>query len=477
MNTMQKIAKRNNIQAVSKRCTISEMISESYKVLYECEVGTPLYRLAENHISNVKSNFEDMPTLTKDLSVLRGLVALGESAKVYESDIIPEDTQDFADEMKLNKKNLGNDEDVEELDDADVINEEEEVDLGDVDELDDRDVINEEDSDLEDEEIIEEDEEEVIEEDEEEESEDDQITPEELNELKKHLREIRKARRVKESKKVRRAPVRESRNWCDEATAMRAALKHFRESSTNKAFYNTFSKMNGRLGQKKPLTLQESILLYKATNSAMTQLAVELEHNPEFIYTFRECTSILSEDTKKLLECIRKHESPSASLVKSLRTFSNILLESDDLKDEYEDEETLINEDDAEPIVAPEEELEEDEESVEDIPAEEDIVEESEEEEIIEEEDEIPEEEEEVLEEEDEESVEDEELLEEDDEEEESPIVAPEEEEAEITEDDVDPEMDAEISDEEAELLKQKLEEIRNSRKLKESKKRSSRRK
>lgn len=460
MKNIQKVGTRNQLKFDAvHRYNLSDMISESYKLLFDCEVDSKLYKLVECHINNVRENPEKLDSLSRDLSVLKGLRKLGESAVIKESDI-PQDTEEFTDDMGMSQKNLGSDSDVEEMDNADVINEDEELEVSDEEEIIEEN--EEEEEDLLEDEVAEEetmeesDEEEVPAEEIEEDENQDDLTQEELQELKKHLKEMRRARKVSEAKQVK--AVKESRTWAAEKSSMKAALKHFSESSKNKAFYRTFSKMSGRLNSKNPLTLAESILLYKAANSAMTQLTVELEHNPGFIYTFKECTDILSKDTTSLLECIRGHKTPSHSLVESLRHFSQILLESEEENFDDEYEETPVEE--QEEIVDTEEEITETEETEEiESPVEEqeeisdeEVVEESEDEEVLD-----PEEVEESEEISDEES---EEITEESDE------ITSEEisgEEIEAPSEDLE-EDDSEITDEEAEELRKKLEEIRQNK-------------
>ena len=108
-------------------------------------------------------------------------------------------------------------------------------------------------------------------------------------------------------------------------------LKNFKTLSKDKAFMKTFKKLDKKLHEGTALTRQESINLYKAANSAMTQLTIELEKNPEFLETFRESTAILSNDVNSLLESMQRGKAPSKATMKSLAKFSEALLcESDD---------------------------------------------------------------------------------------------------------------------------------------------------
>lgn len=394
MSNFEKLCQRNNLEVRGRRYSLSQLISESYQTLYSCELDSPLYRLTESHIADVRRHPDDLSRLSNQLEVLKGLSRLGESAKIQESDISEEEEDTLEEDADLDtledKDVINEDSDMDTIEDRDVINED-----ADMETLEDKDVINE-DADMEtldDKDVINEDSDmdtledrDVIDEGEDLESEDDEITPEELQELKKHLKEIRRARESAKPKAPK--SQRESRSWTSERSSMTKALKNFRESSTKKAFFKSFSKLHERMKEDRPLSLDESLLLYKASNSTMTHLAVELEHNPEFIYTFRECTALLARDNESLLECIRRQEAPSQSLIESYKNFSSILLESEDFDDEISDEEEEVIMDSEkeldtptveEPEIPAEEELEESEEE-EEIPAPEEEMEESEEE-------------------------------------------------------------------------------------------------
>lgn len=119
--------------------------------------------------------------------------------------------------------------------------------------------------------------------------------------------------------------TRESKKPVVESTSYKG-LENFSKNSSSKAFYKTFKKMHESLKEGKALTRQESMNLYKAANSAMTQLSVELEHNPEFLETFKECTAILSADVTSLLESMKRGKAPSKKTMKSLAKFSEALL-------------------------------------------------------------------------------------------------------------------------------------------------------
>lgn len=301
MKTIEKLAERNNVKVHGRRYTLSKLISESYKTLYNCEVNSPMYKLTESLIESIQENPSDIDNHSKDLETLKAIQEMGDEAdfdmeepKEEEELPTPEDLDEEAEEEEIVSPEV-------------PVEEEEEIEVAP----------------------------EVPAED------DPSISPEELDELRKHLKEMRRARMVKESKTSKR--VKES-SWSNELSTMSAALKSFRESSNKKAFYKSLSKLEPRLQKDSaPLSIQESIALYKSTNSAMTHLAVELEHNPGFIYTFRECSAILVRDNESLLECISSRKSPSKKLVESFRNFASILLESESIEDE---EDTLMEEND-----------------------------------------------------------------------------------------------------------------------------------
>lgn len=112
---------------------------------------------------------------------------------------------------------------------------------------------------------------------------------------------------------------------CNESTSYRG-LKNFKKQSESKAFYKTFKKMHESLKEGKALTRQESIDLYKAANSALTQMSIELEHNPEFLKTFNESSTLLSADVNSLRESLARGKAPSKKTMKSLAKFSESLL-------------------------------------------------------------------------------------------------------------------------------------------------------
>lgn len=147
----------------------------------------------------------------------------------------------------------------------------------------------------------------------------DDLTDEELEELAKHLENIRKERK---SNKIAESQIEESK----EVNESYKGLENFKKQSVSKPFYKTFKKMHDSLKEGKALTRKESIDLYKASNSALTQLSIELEHNPEFLDTFKESVTLLSKDVNSLLESLSRGKAPSKATMKSLAKFSESLL-------------------------------------------------------------------------------------------------------------------------------------------------------
>lgn len=312
MLMLESIKVRNKLNGDHRRYSLAEMVSESYRVLYSCKRGTSLYKLVEAHINDVRENPTELDKLSENLHLLKQAAKLGSKVRINEDELAqtkPDKT--LTDESKT--------EDVEQEEGPDVIDEADERFqakkslLPTVDEI-------------------------------------------ELKEktCKESIKKALSKKSVKESEIVvstADATVAiETEDEVEELEALpteeepvvyeskvrsykncKGGLKNFCESSRSKAFYKTFKRMSESLkDSKKKLTLSESISLYKAANSAMTQLAIELEHNPGFLKTFTECTSLLSRDTRNLLTCIKTKRAPHRSVLESLSSFSNVLLEEDE---------------------------------------------------------------------------------------------------------------------------------------------------
>lgn len=122
-------------------------------------------------------------------------------------------------------------------------------------------------------------------------------------------------------------------------------LKSFRENAKSKVFYKELGKFNKFIAEKKPITIAESMNLYKASNSCLTHLTVELGKDAKFANTYNECTKMLASDNMSLLESIRSGKSPSGKLLENFVKFTNVLLESDtELDHEVYDDEVEVDE-------------------------------------------------------------------------------------------------------------------------------------
>lgn len=121
---------------------------------------------------------------------------------------------------------------------------------------------------------------------------------------------------------------------------MYEGLSDFSKKSSSKAFYKTFKKMRESLSTGSTLTRKETFDLYKAANSAMTQLGIELEHNPSFMKKFKESVDHLSVDVSNVLKSICSNRAPSKRTMKSLSRFAESLIREENDKyteDNYDD--------------------------------------------------------------------------------------------------------------------------------------------
>lgn len=275
---------------VVRRYDLSTMISESYKACYDSPEGSNLRKLAESHLSDVKNNPTDIDRLSRQLCVLKKVVRMTESGQLKDEDLVNKKSYDTVAPKKdrvIVKKEECNESLLDETDDV-------------------------------------------------------ELTDEEVEDLAKHLDSIRKER-----KEAKTTPKTDMTEKCEprklkkrtaEATKPRKlkkrveesnsyqGLQNFKKQSKGKAFMKTFKKLDKKLHEGTTLTRQESIDLYKAANSAMTQLTIELEKNPKFLQSFRESTAILSNDVNSLLESMQRGKAPSKSTMKSLAKFSESLL-------------------------------------------------------------------------------------------------------------------------------------------------------
>jgi len=426
-----------------RRYSLSDMVSESYKLTFQCEKGTSLYKLAEAHLLDVKNHPTETDRLSKQLGTIKELKSLVESGQMKDEDLVPEKCYDEVEPKE--ERALGDmDEGLFKKKDpkADFQKRKEEFikrTVSDPNYLQKRDAREKADQ-----------EERAQREFRQrnpkiaykglEEAEEPDLTDEELEELTKHLETIRKERKAAASQP--QAPVEESKektlNEEDSsnfkvyqvimdvafpaeanpdsyglsfggsnskmisalATTLRnlgldmagdmisieddltdiyvegeyeffgesknvtesrsyKGLSDFAAKSKDKAFMKTFKKMHEKLKEGNALTRQEAINLYKAANSAMTHFSVELEHNPEFITIFKECTSILSKDVESVLGSLKEGKAPSKKTMKSLAKFSEALLLEDEEEEELppiEDEENDFISDEEGDIISEEEE-------------------------------------------------------------------------------------------------------------------------
>lgn len=394
-----------NKEVTFRRYALSEIISESYKSLYACEKGSNLHKLAEAHLTDVRSNPTDIDRLSRQLCKLKYLQKMVESNELEDEGIlVPEESHDKVEPEDI-KESIGEDE-LEEglfglgkkkntatpgksgkydaayakaLEKTPVVvklwrdksHKPEIVDYFDSN-LAAEGVVRRHQTDVDKSVVyrymtakeaesmgafvsvpskyvnkyLDEAEDISLEEETE-------LTEEEVQELAKHLEEIRKNKKIKESTSPEEeSDINESKSWGD------ISLAEFNKKSAGKAFVKTFKKLDAKLHEGTALTRQESITLYKAANSAMTHLSVELEHNPEFLPVFTESVTLLSTDVAKLLESMKNGKAPSKATMKSLAKFSEALLREAD-----EDEEELPHiEDEENEFVGDEEEVSAEEE-------------------------------------------------------------------------------------------------------------------
>ena len=295
MNNLESLRRRNNIKVNAKRCSLSEIISESYKALYACEEDSKLRPIVENHINDVRKNSSDLDSLSNNLAIIQGLVKLGENAKLDVEKRVKTQSNKSVRSLKescppKSRRPVAPEEDEDIQDSVDPSQDE---DFG-------------------------------------------ELTDEELEELTNHLKEIRaKKATVSESRRGIKCTTRRDMKECKSKKVTEGVaspswksidLSDFRKNCSSKAFFKTLKKMNPQLHEGNALTRQESINLYKATNSAMTQLSVELEHNPEFLSRFQECTSLLVDDVASVLGALKEGKAPSKKTMKSIAEFADALL-------------------------------------------------------------------------------------------------------------------------------------------------------
>ena len=290
MLNLKKLRESRGIREVHTRKPISDIISESYSLLYDCE-DPRLCKIIEAHINDIKSSPKELSKLASNLATLKTLVVECNKKPLTESEGLTDPRIEIKDDTDL-----------------DIDTEMKEI------------------TDLTDEEP---------EEAEVESREDKTETAEEFTDV------------VQESNK-----------------ASADQFKKFSENSRGKIFVKNLAKSTKLHESLKRYNLKESIGLYKAANSMMTQMAIELEHNESFKETFSVCSRVLGNAVSTLVESIRQEKPVKSKVLETLSKFSNALSLTEDediddfiewVDDEYEDSET----DDLDPTVADPEEVSE----------------------------------------------------------------------------------------------------------------------
>lgn len=133
----------------------------------------------------------------------------------------------------------------------------------------------------------------------------------------------------------------------------------FAENSRNKSFYRALSKVSSLNESTKRFDLTETLNTYKAANSAMTQMAIEYEHNPSFKETFTVLTSVLGKATKSILESIYTGAPITEKAGEIVSRFSKVICEDEQedvddfidwVSDEYQDDKEGTTEESSEDV-------------------------------------------------------------------------------------------------------------------------------
>lgn len=379
-NLLERLSANVSSDVQVRRYSLSDMISESYKAYYGATKDSRLQRLAESHLNDVRDNPTDIERLSEQLCYLKELVRMQESGEIKDitvekrkpaKEALKESENCSLKDTKPSKKDLEETEDPKETideDDTPELTEEEVEELA-----------------------------KHLEEIRKKNGEPPKKDVEESTNPRKGLKVVNKKRESVEEAEdpkvqwtsacfdfshhgsydedilkdsIDKAVTQMGCEWsghiefesvseaykeskcveeCDDAPKKTyEGLQNFKKNSENKAFYKTFKKLDSALHEGTALTRQESIGLYKAANSALTQLSIELEHNPEFLDTFNECTSILAEDVADVLGSLQRGKSPSKKTMESLAKFSEALLNEaeEDEEDIEAPEDTPVDDED-----------------------------------------------------------------------------------------------------------------------------------
>ena len=74
-------------QVAVRRYSLADLISESYKLLYKTESGSNLRKIAESVIDDVKNNPREIDELSREVGIVKELIALTESGKITDQDL------------------------------------------------------------------------------------------------------------------------------------------------------------------------------------------------------------------------------------------------------------------------------------------------------------------------------------------------------------------------------------------------------
>lgn len=253
MLDLSRIRESRKIRSVSIRKPISDIISESYELLYQCE-NQKIRTLIEAHIENIRETPKELTALANNLYTLQKLV---ENDGITDPRVeVKGDTDlDIDTEMK-------------------------------------------------------------------------QVTDIEAKEPEEHETETREKKTETAIETSTTNPVEESKKL----RADKSQFKKFSENSKGKVFLKNLKKST--LNESSTVfNLDESVSLYKASNSMMTQLAIELEHNHAFMETFSVLSKVLGTTLTSLCESIRSSEPIPTKVRESLSRFSKALTEDDEIDD------------------------------------------------------------------------------------------------------------------------------------------------
>lgn len=253
MLDLSRIRESHKIRSVSIRKPISDIISESYELLYQCE-NQKIRTLIEAHIENIRETPKELTALANNLYTLQKLVE-NEGITDPRVEVKGDTDLDIDTEMK-------------------------------------------------------------------------QVTDIEAKEPEEHETETREKKTETAVETSTTNPMGESKKL----HADKSQFKKFSENSKGKVFLKNLKKST--LNESSTVfNLDESVSLYKASNSMMTQLAIELEHNHAFMETFSVLSKVLGTTLTSLCESIRSSEPIPTKVRESLSRFSKALTEDDEIDD------------------------------------------------------------------------------------------------------------------------------------------------